>query len=177
MWKVCYNALPTKMNLVRRKILEIDRCQLCDVLPESTYKVEFNQPFCWFYFVPNLLVIQHLETLYLCGNHVRVVYERVWRKTQKCAFCRDSRLDLASDSRLDLTSDSRLASRQKRHTCEACRGAEESRQLLHYKTKVPSWPGSLLAAWTCNSVKSRGQVTKPVCLGKTDLSHSKHTLV
>ena len=77
MWKVCYNALPTKMNLVRRKILEIDRCQLCDVLPESTYKVEFNQPFCWFYSVPNLLVIQHLETLYLGGNHVRVVYERV----------------------------------------------------------------------------------------------------
>ena len=77
MWKVCYNALPTKMNLVRRKILEIDRCQLCDVLPESTYKVEFNQPFCWFYSVPNLLVIQHLETLYLCGNHVSVVYERV----------------------------------------------------------------------------------------------------
>ena len=40
-------------------------------------KVEFNQPSCWFYFVPNLLVIQHLETLYLGGNHVRVVSERV----------------------------------------------------------------------------------------------------
>ena len=41
------------------------------------YKVEFIQSFCWFYSVPNLLVIQHLETLYLGGNHVRVVCERV----------------------------------------------------------------------------------------------------
>ena len=40
-------------------------------------KVEFNQPFCWLYSVPNLLVIQHLETLYLGGNLVRVVCERV----------------------------------------------------------------------------------------------------
>ena len=35
-----------------------------------------------------------------------------------------------------------LASHQSWHTCEACRGAEESRQLLHYKTKVSGWPGS-----------------------------------
>ena len=40
-------------------------------------KVEFNQPFCWLYSVQNLLVIQHLETLYLGENHVKVVYERV----------------------------------------------------------------------------------------------------
>ena len=40
-------------------------------------KVEFIQLLCWLYFVPNLLVIQHLETLYLGGNHVRVVCERV----------------------------------------------------------------------------------------------------
>ena len=49
-------------------------------------KVEFNQPFCWLYSVLNLLVIQHLETLYLGGNHVRVVCERVWRKAQECAL-------------------------------------------------------------------------------------------
>ena len=48
-------------------------------------KVEFNQPSCWLYSVPNLLVIQHFETLYLGGNHVRVVCERVWRKAQDCA--------------------------------------------------------------------------------------------
>ena len=40
-------------------------------------KVEFNQPFFWLYSVPNLLVIQHLETQYLGGNHVGVVCERV----------------------------------------------------------------------------------------------------
>ena len=54
-----------------------------DKNPESKYgqvkscKVEFNQPSCWLYSVPNLLVFQQLETLYLGGNHVRVVCERV----------------------------------------------------------------------------------------------------
>ena len=43
----------------------------------SGCKVEFIQSFCWFYSMPNLIVIQHLEILYLGGNHVRVVYERV----------------------------------------------------------------------------------------------------
>ena len=52
----------------------------------SFCKVEFNQPFSWLYSVPNLLVIQYLETLYLGGNHVKVVCERVWRKVQDCAF-------------------------------------------------------------------------------------------
>ena len=40
-------------------------------------KVEFNPLSCWLYSVPNLLVIQHLEALYLGGIHVRVVCERV----------------------------------------------------------------------------------------------------
>ena len=47
-------------------------------------KVEFNQPFCWLYSVPNLLVIQHLETLYLGGNHVRVVCESVKKSSKVC---------------------------------------------------------------------------------------------
>jgi len=49
-------------------------------------KVEFIQSFFWFYSVPNLLVIQHLKTLYLGGNQVRVVCERVCRKVQECAL-------------------------------------------------------------------------------------------
>ena len=49
-------------------------------------KVEFIQSFCWLYSVPNLYVIQHLETLYLGGNHVRVVCERLWRKAQEYAL-------------------------------------------------------------------------------------------
>ena len=40
-------------------------------------KVEFIQSFCWLYSVPNLLVIQHLEIMYLGENHVRVMCERV----------------------------------------------------------------------------------------------------
>ena len=38
-------------------------------------KVEFNQPSCWLYSVPNLLVFQQLVTLYLGGLVVRVVSE------------------------------------------------------------------------------------------------------
>ena len=38
-------------------------------------KVEFNQPYCWLYFMPNLLVFQYLITLYLGGFVVRVVSE------------------------------------------------------------------------------------------------------
>ena len=38
-------------------------------------KVEFIQPSNWLYSVTNLLVIQHLVTLYLGGFDVRVVSE------------------------------------------------------------------------------------------------------
>ena len=57
---------------------------LSDTKAETEYndsdymcKVEFNQPFCWLYSMPNLLVILQLVTLYLGGNHVKVVCERV----------------------------------------------------------------------------------------------------
>ena len=36
--------------------------------------------------MPNLFVIQQLETLYLGGNNVRVVCVRVWRIDQMCAI-------------------------------------------------------------------------------------------
>ena len=42
------------------------------------------------------------------------------------------------DSRLDLRGDSRLASRQNVTHVPSMPEAEESRQLLHYRTKVPS---------------------------------------
>ena len=38
-------------------------------------KVEFNQPSCWLYFVPNLFVFQQLVTLYLGRFVVRVMSE------------------------------------------------------------------------------------------------------
>ena len=50
----------------------------------------------WFYSMPNSLVIQHLETLYLGGNNVRVVYESVWRFNQECVTRRWLMTGLAS---------------------------------------------------------------------------------
>ena len=40
-------------------------------------KVEFYQPYCWLYYVPNLLVFQQLVTLYLGGILAGVVSEIV----------------------------------------------------------------------------------------------------
>ena len=48
-----------------------------EIAKREDCKVEFNQPFYWLYSMSNLLVFQHLVTLYLGGNHVRVVCERV----------------------------------------------------------------------------------------------------
>ena len=47
------------------------------VIEEETCKVEFKQPSCWLYSVPNLLVFQQLGTQYLGGILVRVVNEMV----------------------------------------------------------------------------------------------------
>ena len=47
----------------------------CVIEEETECKVEFIQPSNWLYSVPNLLVIQHLVTLYLGGFDVRVVSE------------------------------------------------------------------------------------------------------
>ena len=43
---------------------------------------------CWLYYIPNLLVIQYLETLLLFGNNVKVVCEKVWRIDRACAIKR-----------------------------------------------------------------------------------------
>ena len=52
------------------------KCELEDAYHRFTHcKVEFIQPSNWLYSVPNLLVIQHLVTLYLGGFDVRVVSE------------------------------------------------------------------------------------------------------
>ena len=40
-------------------------------------KVEFYQPSYWLYSMSNLLVFQQLVIMYLGGNHVRVMSERV----------------------------------------------------------------------------------------------------
>ena len=67
-----------------------------DLLFYDKCKVEFNRPSCWLYSVPNLFIFQQLETLYLGGNHVRVVCVRVCEELLKCVQrSRDSQLDLA----------------------------------------------------------------------------------
>ena len=43
---------------------------------------------------------------------------------------------------------------------------------VHYRTKVPGWPGRLLAAWTCDSTQSQGKAVRTPCLAKYDVSHS-----
>ena len=50
------------------------------------------------------------------------------------------------DSRLDLAGGSWLVSRQNVAHVPNMPEAKESRQLLHYRIKVPNWPGRLLAA-------------------------------
>ena len=75
-------------------------------------KVEFNQPSCWLYSVPNLLVFQHLVTLYLgefcCkGNE----WDRVLI-AQECV--RKQRLAAWSCGWLTVTS------RQMQHTYQTC---------------------------------------------------------
>ena len=62
------------------------------------------------------------------------------------------------DSWLELAGGLRLASRQMMHTSETCGKDEQSRQLKHYRTKIPVWQFCLLTSWTRDSVKSRGQV-------------------
>ena len=52
------------------------------------------------YSVPNFLVIQYLEILYLGENNVKVVCVRVWRIDQVCASKGNSRLNLATNSRV-----------------------------------------------------------------------------
>ena len=73
-------------------------------------KVEFNQPSCWLYFVPNFFVFLQLETLYLGGNHVRVVCVRECEELLKC-------VQRSTDSRLDFAGGSRLQAAKLKHTC------------------------------------------------------------
>ena len=74
--------------------------------------VEFYQPYCWLYYVPNLLVFQQLVTLYLGGIVVSVVSEIECWNARECA--RKQRL--VTRSRRWLAA----ASCQKMHTCQAC---------------------------------------------------------
>ena len=60
-----------------RSLSPIQVSSLVAMYRKDSCKVEFYQPFCWLYSVPNLLVFQQLVTLYLGRILVRVVSEIV----------------------------------------------------------------------------------------------------
>ena len=62
----------------------------------------------------NLLVIQQLEILYLGGNYVRVVCVRKCEDLIKCVHSK-------AFLRLELATNLQVVTRQKCHTCEACK--------------------------------------------------------
>ena len=116
---------------------------------------------CWLYSMSNLLVIQHVDTLYLGGNNVRVVCERVWRNSS-CMLLRGV-------SWLDLVTDSRLASR---HTCEACR---ERKGHDSWSTTGQNVQSALeVISWLKLETRSSREAKLPEYLVwmKTDFSHS-----
>ena len=93
----------------------------------------------WLYSVPNLLVIQYLETLFLGGNNVRVVCERVWRFDQECAIRTDSQLELATDSEWWLA--------KMKHTCEACRKLKSQASWITTRQKSTVWLSLVTGDW------------------------------
>ena len=131
-------------------------------------KVEFIQPSNWLYSVSNLLVIQHLVTLYLGGFDVRVVSEmsedcsRVCKKIETRGWA--SRVTRGFKP-LDAA-----------HVPSMLEG-EQSCKLEHYRTKQDNWPYGYLATGSRDSVKSRGQAASHSCFVKPDVSHSSPTPV
>ena len=121
----CTNTATSLEEINQGKTLSlVTNClnKLCSTLVQLVYtltalkiicKVESNQPSCWLYSMPNLLVFQQLETLYLGGNHVRVVCVRECEKLLKC-------VQRSRDSRLDFASGSQLQAAKLKHTCQAC---------------------------------------------------------
>ena len=79
-------------------------------------KVEFIQPSNWLYFVQNLLVFQHLVTLYLGGFVVRVVSEIECCLLKSVQENRDSWLILTGGSRFQAARSSTRAKRARRWT-------------------------------------------------------------
>ena len=88
-------------------------------------KVEFNQLFYWLYSVPNLLVIQHLVTLYLGGFDVRVVSEIECWLLKSVQENRDSRLALTGSSRLQAAKRSTRAKCARRWTVMLVRALQD----------------------------------------------------
>ena len=131
-------------------------------------KVEFNQPSCWLYSMPNLLVFQHLVTLYLGGIVVRVVSEIECWNAQECA----RKQSLAIWSRGWLTGDSRLqAARSSTRAKHAGRWTVMLAGALQDKT------GQLAIRLSRDWISRLSQVASHPYFVKPDVSHSSHTPV
>ena len=139
--------------------------QSLDTILGRCCKVEFIQPSNWLYSVPNLLVIQHLVTLYLGGFDVRVVSEIEWSLLKSVQENRDSRLGLAGDSRLQAARSSIRAKHAGRWTVMLAGALQDN------------WPYGYLATGSRDLVKPRGQAASHPCFVKPDVSHSSPTPV
>ena len=113
-------------------------------------KVEFIQPSNWLYSVPNLLVFQHLVTLYLGGLVVMVVSEIEWSLLKSMQENRDSRLGLAGDSWLQ-------AARRSTHTKHARRWTVMLAGALQEKI------GQLAIRLSRDWISRLSQVARPSC--------------
>ena len=111
-------------------------------------KVEFIQPSNCLYSLPNLIVFQHLVTLYLGGLVVRIVSEIEWSLFKSVQENKDSRLDLAGDSWLEATRCSTCAKHARRWTVMPA-GA------LQDKT------GQLVIRLSCDWILRLSQVARP----------------
>ena len=111
--KIKIKILQNYVNVVHVKLGSLREKQISLIYMIEICKVEFNQPSCWLYSVPNLLVFSQLETLYLGGNHVREVCVREWEELLKC-------VQRSRESRLDFAGGLRLQAAKLKHTCQAC---------------------------------------------------------
>ena len=112
----------------------------------------------WLYSVPNLLVIQQLEILYLGGNNVRVVCERVWRIDQVYAI----KSLLATGTRDWLASGDSLESNTRVKHAESWR-ATTVRSLQYKKYRLAIL---LFGDWNSRFVPVASDLPKPFVLQK-----------
>ena len=126
-------------------------------------KIEFNQPSCWLYSVPNLLVFQQLVTLYLGGILVRVVSEIVWRNAQECAKKTRTR---------DWISRVKCHACQKLLTCQTCQKWKcHASWSTTWQNRTTSCSITSLLELTTKSSRKTKSRANPV-LKKLDSSHS-----
>ena len=142
-------------------------------------KVEFNQPSCWLYSVPNLLVFQHLVTLYLGGFVVRVVSEIECWMLKSVQENRVSRLDLVGDSRLKAARCSTRAKHARRWIVMLAGALQDKIGQLAIRLSR-DWISRLSQVArprSRDSIKSRGQAVSHPYFEKPDVSHSLLTPV